>query len=67
MLDSTTVQFGWDPPSIVDHDNIRGVLKGYQVFFCLSSIENSNFELDRNLSTRRSREFSSCYIKNLCE
>lgn len=31
MLDSTTVQFAWDPPSPSDEVEIRGVLKGYQV------------------------------------
>lgn len=37
MLDSTTVQFGWDPPTPSDELNIRGVLKGYQVIFSLRS------------------------------
>jgi hypothetical protein len=36
MLDSTTVQFAWDPPSIADEINIRGVLKAYQVFIIFS-------------------------------
>ena len=36
MLDSTTVQFGWDAPQPSDEINIRGVLKGYQVRPCPS-------------------------------
>ncbi|CAF4169795.1 unnamed protein product [Rotaria sp. Silwood2] len=31
MLDSTTVQFAWDPPLPSDEINIRGVLKAYQI------------------------------------
>lgn len=31
MLDSTTIEFGWDPPLPSDDVKIRGVLKGYQV------------------------------------
>ncbi|CAF3998844.1 unnamed protein product, partial [Rotaria sordida] len=31
MLDSTTVQFAWDPPLSSDEINIRGVLKAYQI------------------------------------
>lgn len=31
MLDSTTVQFAWDPPLPSDETDIRGVIKGYQV------------------------------------
>lgn len=38
MLDSTTVEFGWDPPLSSDEVNIRGVLKGYQVKSFLSLI-----------------------------
>ena len=33
MLDSTTVQFGWDSPLPSDEASIRGVLKAYQVRF----------------------------------
>jgi hypothetical protein len=33
MLDSTTVQFAWDPPLPSDEINIRGVLKAYQVLY----------------------------------
>lgn len=46
MLDSTTVQFGWDAPQSSDEINIRGVLKGYQVIR-LSSIVLSG--LDRSM------------------
>jgi hypothetical protein len=35
MLDSTTVQFAWDPPLPSDENNIRGVLKAYQVSYHL--------------------------------
>jgi hypothetical protein len=35
ILDSTTVQFAWDPPLPSDEINIRGVFKAYQVFYCL--------------------------------
>ncbi|CAF4209111.1 unnamed protein product [Rotaria socialis] len=31
MLDSTTVQFAWDPPLSSDEINIRGALKAYQI------------------------------------
>ena len=35
ILDSTTVQFAWDPPTPSDQVNIRGVLKAYQVLYYL--------------------------------
>jgi len=44
ILDSTTVQFAWDPPLPSDEINIRGVFKAYQVlyrlliFYCIQSI-----------------------------
>lgn len=36
MLDSTTVQFAWDPPLPSDEVDIRGVLKAYQVRYKFS-------------------------------
>ena len=53
MLDSTTVEFGWDPPLPSDDVNIRGVLKGYQVdsLSRLDSVgEGPIVRLDRNVS-----------------
>ncbi|CAF1215999.1 unnamed protein product [Adineta ricciae] len=44
MLDSTTVQFAWDPPLPSDETDIRGVIKGYQI---------EVFRLDDPESTRR--------------
>lgn len=41
MLDSTTVQFGWDPALPSDEASIRGVLKAYQVRFVFVSFSSA--------------------------
>lgn len=51
MLDSTTVQFGWDPPLPTDEASIRGVLKGYQVRLTSISFSSALIRIDRNVST----------------
>ena len=47
MLDSTTVQFAWDPPLPSDETDIRGVIKGYQVSFLYVS-DVYDIEIDMN-------------------
>ncbi|UJR30186.1 hypothetical protein I4U23_017725 [Adineta vaga] len=54
MLDSTTVQFAWDPPLPSDETDIRGVIKGYQIeVFRLDDPENTR-RIESNIPANQS-------------